>query len=140
VRIDFAIPCTDAELTPDDTVHIQHAGQRLLWVEKLPGTITYPVVIGLKAAEHEITFGQEYEISGRVLGPDLTEVGHANAGRFQAEQSPSTPPGAEWNRLVIWTCVFEAAAEGGYTIEVAIEGRRVSVPVWIYQGPARPIR
>lgn len=115
----------------DGMPSILGTGMNVFRPQALPTQLQLVVAINVLAREDEL--GQEQQLEGVILGPDMEPASPALSMPLRIDASPAKPAGWEQNMIFPLGVAFEAQVEGTYTIQFSIEGRN-QPPVALYVG------
>jgi hypothetical protein len=113
--------------------NILGSGMNVFRPASLPAQLQLVVALNVLAREDEL--GQEQQLEGVILGPDMEPASDTLSMPLRIDANPAKPPGWEQNAIFPLMVVFEAQLEGTYTIQFSIDGRN-QPPVAIYVAEA----
>jgi len=121
LRLLFAVPCRSATVGPDGA-DIEGAGINQVWVESVPGDVSFTVLLGLATVPQD----PEGKLELHLLGPGMTVLEQLEAELAAdppAGGASDLPPGFEATGLVPIVLRFTAQDAGTHSIEVYLDGR-----------------
>lgn len=127
MQIRWAIPCRFAEVR-EGVGNFLGTGWDTVRVEDLPRQITFSVAINATVPEHEL--GLEEEISVEILDPAM-EASDGGRIAVRLDDYPQRPPGRQPSFQVVVGVALEAAAYGQYSVNLTLQDRVTTVPIFV---------
>lgn len=131
MNIDWVIPCRYGEVH-DNLGFLSGAGIDTFWLDELPKEVVVTIAVRLLATSDELTSDQSHTARSVIRDPFGVVVSDVS-GEFLADGSDAR---TEWlNGLMLLTVIrFEAAIDGTYMFEHAVDASHKEIPLHIVQG------
>ncbi|MCU1500605.1 MAG: hypothetical protein JWM47_4558 [Acidimicrobiales bacterium] len=135
MRVAWVIPCRYLEVN-GNLATIVGAGIDRVWLPELPMPIqvlcAVRIIGGLHEVDEEEQEEPEHTLACRVHSPAMELLSELEDSFGMAGSADE--PGIDPAVIIPVGVVFEAQEEGTYTIEIAVDGRGISVPLTVKIG------
>lgn len=127
MRVDWLIPCEFATVS-NGLVTIVTGGFDTVQVQEIPG----PVVVNLAFRGSGLPDAKNHELRLSVHDPSMDEALDPLTFPFELKAPPLARAGWEVNAILPLQVIFQANAEGPYTITAEIDGSTsTSISIWV---------
>lgn len=133
MRIGWTIPCKYLEVH-DGLGTLVGAGANHYTVAEFPTTLS--VWIAVQIYGHQSEIESQHSLAIQPLGPDMQpcapplDMGFG----FPPDRAPNEPAGWEVGALIPTLIQFAAEEEGTYTMQVSVDDKTTTVPVYVQGG------
>lgn len=137
MRITWAIPCKYLEVHEGLGTMIG-AGANHYAVAEFPTTLS--VWVAVQVHGHRSEVDAEHSLVLQPLGPDMEPCAPPLDMRFRfpEERAPTEPAGWEVGALIPTIIQFVAEEEGTYTMQLSVDDKSTTVPLYVRGGDPGP--
>jgi hypothetical protein len=134
VQIAWAIPCRYVEISADGQGTFLGAGVDVMRTASVPTTVTAALAVNVLVPEHEL--GQSGTITVELLDPGM-RAAVAPSVDVVLHDYEHRPEGRQPSVMAVITLEFEAPRYGQYTINLRLDDRVTSVPIFVVAAQQR---
>ncbi len=130
MQIAWAIPCRYAEISADGQGTFLGAGIDVKRADSVPTTVAVALAVNVLVPEHEL--GRDSTIAVELLDPGMRAAVGPSVDVVLHDYE-HRPAGRQPSVMAVITLEFEAPRHGQYTINLRLDDRVTSVPIFVVQ-------